>query len=84
MKLPVMLLPLLLLCAAAQAAQAPVPTDTYHYGMRLDIARVLDVREPAGDHQCKVVTATMTYLDSRGQERALNYLKLAEECSDQG
>ncbi|MFD2641629.1 DUF2790 domain-containing protein [Pseudomonas japonica] len=83
MKVRVMLLPVLLLSAAAQAAQTPTPVD-YRYGMPLDIAKVLDLREPAGDQQCKVVQATMTYLDSHGQEHALRYLKLAEECSDQG
>ncbi|MHA6195633.1 DUF2790 domain-containing protein [Pseudomonas wadenswilerensis] len=83
MKLRLMLLPLLLLSGAAQAAQTPAPVD-YHYGMRLDIARVLDMREPATDYQCKVVVATMTYLDSQGQEHALNYRKLSTECSSQG
>ncbi|MEE1924614.1 DUF2790 domain-containing protein [Pseudomonas sp. 148P] len=83
MKLRVMLLPLLLLSAAAQATQAPVPMD-YRYGMHLDVAKVLDLREPATDYQCKVVVATMTYLDSKGQERALNYRKLSSGCTDQG
>lgn len=83
MKLRVMLLPLLLLSGAAQATQAPTPVD-YRYGMPLDIAKVLDMREPATDYQCKVVVATMTYLDSRGQEHALNYRKLSTECSSQG
>ncbi|MDR0277476.1 MAG: DUF2790 domain-containing protein [Paucimonas sp.] len=83
MKLRLMLLPLLLLCGAAQATQTPTPVD-YQYGTRLDIAKVLDLREPATDYQCKVVVATMTYLDSQGQEHALNYRKLSSECTEQG
>lgn len=82
MKLRVLLMLLLLLPGAVHAAQDAIAR--YHYGMPLDIARVLDLREPPGDHQCKVVKATMTYLDSRGQEHRLQYLKLAQECSDQG
>lgn len=82
MKLRVLLPLVLLLSGAAQAAQDQAPL--YHYGMPLDVARVLDIREPTGDQQCKVVIATMTYLDSRGEERELRYRKLAEQCSDQG
>lgn len=81
MKLRLLLPLVLLLPGAAHATQAPV---MYHYGMPLDIARVLDIREPTGDQQCKVVTATMTYLDSHGQERQLDYLALSKTCSDQG
>lgn len=85
MKLRLMLLPLLLLCGAAQATQTPTPTPVdYQYGTRLDVAKVLDVREPATDYQCKVVVATMTYLDSQGREHALNYRKLSSECTNQG
>lgn len=70
----------LLFAAAAQAQN--VVTD-YHYGMRLDVAKVLSMTEPVTE-ECHVIKALMTYLDSSGQEHTLRYLKNAEVCSDQG
>ncbi|WP_110970071.1 DUF2790 domain-containing protein [Pseudomonas huaxiensis] len=80
MKLRLLLSFGLLFAAAAQAQD--VATD-YHYGMRLDVARVLSMTEPVTE-ECQVIKAAMTYLDSSGQEHTLRYLKLAEVCSDQG
>ena len=80
MKLHV-LLPLGLMCAVAVQAQEVAPL--YHYGMPLDIARVVNLSEPQSD-QCKVIQASMTYFDSAGQQHSLRYLKLAEVCSSQG
>ncbi|MNT14257.1 hypothetical protein D3C72_1492540 [compost metagenome] len=51
--------------------------------MPLDIARVLNMSEPATE-LCDVVQASMVYLDSAGQQHTLHYLKLAQACSDQG
>ncbi len=76
-----LLLPLGLLFAAAAQAQGAA-TD-YHYGMPLDIARVVSMTEPVTE-TCQVIKADMTYLDSSGQEHTLRYLKLAQACSDQG
>lgn len=82
MKLRLLLPLVLLLPGAAHATQDGIPQ--YRYGMPLDVARVLDMREPASNHQCEVVNATMTYLDSHGQQHQLHYRKLSEECSEQG
>lgn len=70
----------LLLTATAQASES---TAVYHYGMPLDIARVLTMSEP-DTRLCDVVQASMVYLDSAGQQHTLQYLKLAQACSDQG
>ncbi|MDD2046048.1 DUF2790 domain-containing protein [Pseudomonas putida] len=70
----------LLLTASVQAAES---TAVYHYGMPLDIARVLAMSEPDTEI-CDVVQASMVYLDSAGQQHTLQYLKLAQACSDQG
>lgn len=70
-----------LLFAAAAQAQGVV-TD-YHYGMRVDVARVLSLTEPVTE-ECQVIKAVMIYRDSSGQEHTLRYRKLAEVCSDQG
>ncbi|MCW2271883.1 hypothetical protein D9M71_463660 [compost metagenome] len=63
------------------SAQADSPTAVYHYGMPLDIAQVLDMSEPATE-LCDVVKARMVYVDSAGQQHTLQYLKLAQACSD--
>ncbi|MGF6594624.1 DUF2790 domain-containing protein [Pseudomonas sp. 2835] len=70
----------LLLAATAEAA-TPVPV--YHYGMPVDVARVLQLSEPASD-TCEVVLASMVYVDSAGRQHSLQYLKLAQVCTDRG
>lgn len=80
MKLRLLLSIGLLFAAAAQAQDAPMD---YHYGMSVDVAKVLNMTEPVIE-ECQVIKAVMTYLDSSGQEHTLRYLKLAEVCSDQG
>lgn len=70
----------LLLTATAQAAES---VAVYHYGMPLDINKVLTKSEP-DTRLCDVVQASMVYLDSAGQQHTLQYLKLAQACSDQG
>ncbi|WP_095162856.1 DUF2790 domain-containing protein [Pseudomonas sp. Irchel 3F5] len=70
----------LLLAATAQAA---TPAPVYHYAMPLDVARVLQLSEPASD-TCDVVLASMVYVDSAGQQHNLQYLKLAQVCTDRG
>ncbi|ROL72739.1 DUF2790 domain-containing protein [Pseudomonas vranovensis] len=70
----------LLLAATAEAA-TPVPV--YHYGMPVDVARVLQLSEPASD-TCEVVLASMVYVDSAGRQHSLQYLKLARVCTDRG
>lgn len=70
----------LVLTASAQASES---VAVYRYGMPLDIARVVQMSEPATE-LCDVVQASMVYIDSAGQQHTLQYLKLAEVCSDQG
>lgn len=70
----------LLLTATAQASES---VAVYHYGMPLDIDQVLTMSEP-DTRLCDVVQASMVYLDSAGQQHTLQYLKLAQACSDQG
>lgn len=58
--------------------QAPV--ETYHYGMKLDIARVLSISDTSQD--CAVVPTVMHYEDSQGELRALEYLIHGGGCPD--
>ncbi|MBN0787594.1 DUF2790 domain-containing protein, partial [Pseudomonas aeruginosa] len=50
---------------AAQAA-APVPTESYRYGMPLDVHKVVATQEQAST-TCEIVDARMDYLDSAGK-----------------
>lgn len=63
-----------------QAAES-VPVEQYHYGMQLDVQKVLALHE-APTVLCQVVEARMDYLDSQGRERSLAYLKHATTCQD--
>lgn len=73
-----LLLPLALLLAGV--AQAQDAAREYHYGMPLDVRKVLDMKEQKTE-LCQVVRATMVYVDSAGQEQTLHYRKLSERCS---
>jgi hypothetical protein len=63
---------------AVQAAES-IPVERYHYGMQLDVQKVLKLQE-APSTLCQVVEARMDYLDSQGRERSLAYLKHAQAC----
>ncbi|NQD94977.1 DUF2790 domain-containing protein [Pseudomonas sp. CrR25] len=69
---------------ALQAAEA-IPAERYHYGMQLDVQKVLAVSEAqpkASPQLCQVVEARMDYLDSAGETRSLTYLKHSSTCRD--
>lgn len=46
----------------------------YHYGMDLDIAKVISIDAPTSA-QGQASTATLTYRDSSGQLRAVSYVQ---------
>jgi len=56
---------------------------SYAYGTELDIKEILSLSEDAMP-TCGVVNAHMVYLDSWGQRQALDYRKLASNCSQEG
>lgn len=66
---------------AAQAAEHVAP-ERYHYGMHLDVKRVVAVHE-APSELCQVVDARMDYLDSNGQLHSVAYRKHADACSNE-
>ncbi|WP_051394187.1 DUF2790 domain-containing protein [Pseudomonas taeanensis] len=66
---------------AAALAQSPTVQDAsqvqavdYHYGMALDIDKVIHITDTSD--KVGVVPATITYLDSHGRLHKLNYLQL--------
>jgi hypothetical protein len=69
-------IPALLLSFTAFADDAAV----YHYGMPLDVAKVLSISQP--NQRCEVSQATMVYLDSQGQQHTIKYLRQTPRCSD--
>jgi hypothetical protein len=62
------------------AATGQTPLETYTYGTRLDIKRVIEVSEVADE--CGPVPARMTYEDSRGQRRTIEYQVMGSGCSN--
>lgn len=71
-------IPLMGAALAANAADAaPV---VYHYGMQLDVAKVISIKQ--ANDRCEVAPAKMTYADSKGQVHVLEYLRQTEMCSD--
>jgi len=63
-------------------AAEQIPVERYHYGMQLDVQKVL-VLEEVPSLRCQVVEARMDYLDSQGHERRLAYLKQAKACENE-
>jgi len=62
------------------AVSSQPPVETYTYGTRLDIKRVIEVSEIA--NECGPVPARMTYEDSRGQRRTVEYQVMGTGCSN--
>ncbi|MBD9416120.1 DUF2790 domain-containing protein [Pseudomonas sp. PDM16] len=73
---------LLAMLGSASIAQAG-DSEIYRYGMALDIAKVLSI-EVAPAAYCSVVNAHMTYVNSSGEVRGLDYLVQAAACDASG
>lgn len=56
------------------------PIETYTYGSKLDIKKVISVTDVAPD--CGPVPAQMTYEDSQGQRHVMQYQVMGSGCSD--
>lgn len=54
----------------------------YHYGMPLQVAKVISLTEPQ-TQECQVVTANMKYIDKSGKPAQITYQKLSDACSYQ-
>jgi hypothetical protein len=68
-------------CVSAAWAQPPLSQNPeevqavdYHYGMSLDIQKVIHITD--NSDKVGVVPATITFLDSNGKLRKVNYLEL--------
>ncbi|KPH01537.1 hypothetical protein AEQ67_04555 [Pseudomonas sp. RIT-PI-q] len=70
------------LSVAAVSAHADTQPQTHAYGSHLDIKQVISTVEEGGAN-CGIVNARMTYLDSSGVQKVLDYSKFAD-CGNQG
>ena len=69
------------ICTLSARAEADVTAQTYTYGTHLDIHKVLSLKQD-NSVNCGIVEARMTYLDSAGQTRVLDYSKFADGCNN--
>lgn len=60
-------------------ATSQIPVESYHYGMKLDIQKIIQVSEIA--NECAPVPAQMTYEDSQGKRHILQYQVMGTGCS---
>lgn len=61
------------------AAVKPVP---YHYGLPMNIDKVLAMNETPTD-ECKVIKADIKFLDKAGKVEDVTYRKMSEACDFQ-
>jgi hypothetical protein len=62
-----------------QPQPQPVP---YHYGMPMNIAKVLAMNETA-TNDCKVIKADIKFVDTAGKVEDVGYRKMSEACDFQ-
>ncbi|MHC8286181.1 DUF2790 domain-containing protein [Pseudomonas sp. XS1P51] len=66
----------------AQADTPNVTAQPYHYGMPIDVVKVIAIEEPH-PADCEIVKAKLTYLNSAGVVQAITYAKLDQACEEQ-
>ena len=69
-------IPALLLSFSVFADDAAV----YHYGMPLDVAKVISITPASNAADCQVGTAHMVYVDHQGQTHQVDYREMGN-CS---
>ena len=72
------------LSGLAQADDQSIATKpvSYHYGMPMNIAKVLAMNEPA-TNECKVIKADIKFVNTSGNVQDVSYRKLSDACSFQ-
>ncbi|NUU39217.1 DUF2790 domain-containing protein [Pseudomonas sp. C2B4] len=66
--------------SAAKLQAGKTPVETYTYGSKLDIKKVIAVTDVP--NECGPVQAQMTYEDSKGQRHVLQYQVMGTGCSN--
>ncbi|QXI36209.1 DUF2790 domain-containing protein [Pseudomonas xantholysinigenes] len=65
---------------ASFGALAASETQTYEYGMPLDVAKVISITPASNAADCQIGTAHMVYVDRQGQTREVDYREMGN-CS---
>ncbi|WP_213941293.1 DUF2790 domain-containing protein [Pseudomonas sp. dw_612] len=66
--------------AFADDAPGNTPVESYSYGMKLDIQKIISISDTAD--KCGPVPTQMTYEDSQGQRHILEYSIMGTGCSN--
>ncbi|RON57851.1 DUF2790 domain-containing protein [Pseudomonas frederiksbergensis] len=66
--------------ANAPAATSQPPVESYAYGMKLDIQKIISITDTAD--QCGPVPTQMTYEDSQGKRHVMQYQIMGTGCSN--
>jgi hypothetical protein len=66
---------------AAARGKTPPEVAHYRYGMKLDIAKLVNVTPT--DSSCEVMPVQMTYEDSNGNLQTVEYRGMGTACQDQ-
>ncbi|WP_350598392.1 DUF2790 domain-containing protein [Pseudomonas sp. 65/3-MNA-CIBAN-0223] len=69
------------ICTLSARAEATVKPETYTYGTHLDIKKVISMKQDATP-TCGIINAQLTYLNSQGDTKVLDYRKFADNCHD--
>ncbi|WP_194791639.1 DUF2790 domain-containing protein [Pseudomonas sp. UFMG81] len=80
MKRSIAVLALSALFASFGAFADQAASDTYEYGMPLDVAKVISITPASNVADCQVGTAHMVYLDHQGQTHEVAYREMGN-CS---
>jgi hypothetical protein len=70
------------LAQANDTSSSEATAPSYHYGMPLNVGKVVSLTEP-NTLDCKVVKAEMKYIDTNGKPSEVTYRKLSDACSMQ-
>ncbi|WP_397452625.1 DUF2790 domain-containing protein [Pseudomonas sp. NA-150] len=71
------------ICTLSARAESTVKTEAYSHGSQLDTRHVVSEVDSASS-SCGVVNAHLTYQNSQGQTKGLDYLTFAEVCNQGG
>jgi hypothetical protein len=70
--------------ADSRSAQDNIPVEEYHYGMKVDVAKVISIEETDTNDLNNAEPATMVYQDHQGNLHKLQYLESVERQNTNG
>ncbi|WP_286955760.1 DUF2790 domain-containing protein [Pseudomonas sp. UBA7233] len=70
--------------ADSRSAQDNIPVEQYHYGMKIDVAKVISIEKADTNDLNNAEPATMVYQDHQGNVHKLQYLESVERQNTNG